>query len=139
MNLIFTAIVLSRTIAAKVLDLDYALMDFDKVRSLWAPSYYQSGMVLQREPHNAIIHGKSNPSDIIALETKRSGLFVVLETIADDHGKWILELPPQEAGVLANLVIRNIDTDEKIEFDNVLFGDVIFCSVCHFLINLVNP
>jgi hypothetical protein len=114
-----------------------AFIDLDSsnilIRDLWMPSYFQSGMILQRAPEKSAIHGKAAPGDLITLELRRGGIFIELEGKADANGRWLVELPPQHVGEAANIKIKSQQTGQVKELDDVLFGDVIFCSVSIFL------
>jgi hypothetical protein len=96
-------------------------------RKLWLPSYYQSGMVLQRSPYRAVVHGRGSLGHLISLELYRNGMVTNIHARADETGRWKAELPPQDAGFSAILKIKDMYDNEEIEFSDVLFGDVIFC------------
>jgi hypothetical protein len=91
------------------------------IRDLWMPSYFQSGMILQRAPEKSAIHGKAAPGDLITLELRRGGIFIELEGKADANGRWLVKLPPQHVGEAANIKIKSQQTGQVKELDDVFF------------------
>jgi sialate O-acetylesterase len=94
------------------------------------PSIFQSNMVLQREPHFAVVHGSARPNSVVFVTLTRDDLVeaLFLEVQADESGQWKVKLPPQTKGGPAKIAISS-SNGGKILLENVLFGDVILCSV----------
>ena len=85
------------------------------------PELFADHMVLQRNQAVAV-WGKAAPRERLTLrfngETFRSR--------ADAEGKWRTELPATPAGGPYQLIVEG--KDERLEFSNVLMGDVFLCS-----------
>jgi hypothetical protein len=112
------------------LESNLILSNVTVLEKLWVPSYYDSGMVLQREPQNAVVHGKSHPGSQVVVEFSYGNeLVFTVKTRVDESGRWIAELPPQKAGGSGILKVRNVHSGEEMTMKDVLFGDVVFCSV----------
>ena len=82
---------------------------------------FSDNMVLQREIPIPV-WGTAKPGEPITVKLEKS----VVQTIADINGNWKLNLPKFQAGGPYTLSIEGMNN--KIEFHNVLIGDVWFAS-----------
>ena len=82
---------------------------------------FSDNMVLQREIPIPV-WGTAKPGEPITVKLEKS----VVQTIADINGNWKLNLPKFKAGGPHTLSI--VGKSNKIEFQNVLIGDVWFAS-----------
>ena len=86
------------------------------------PRLFQSGMVLQR--NKAIpVWGKADPQEKITIRWNKREYAAV----ADDSGRWRIDLPKMKAGGPYVLEVRGED-GEVTELSDVLVGDVWLCS-----------
>ena len=86
------------------------------------PRPFQSGMVLQR--NKAIpVWGKADPQEKITIRWNKREYAAV----ADDSGRWRIDLPKMKAGGPYVLEVRGED-GEVTELSDVLVGDVWLCS-----------
>ena len=81
------------------------------------PQLFQSGMVLQRGK-SIPIWGKADAGEQITVTFRKKQY----TTIADENGRWRIDLPKQKAGGPYQLVIN------ELTIDDVLIGDVWLCS-----------
>ena len=81
------------------------------------PQLFQSGMVLQRGKPIPV-WGKANPQEQIVIRWQKKQY----TTIADEQGKWRIDLPKAKAGGPYTLTIG------EQELTDVLVGDVWLCS-----------
>jgi len=81
------------------------------------PQLFQSGMVLQR---NQIIPvwGKADPQEKVLIRWNKRQY----ATVADDNGRWRIDLPKQKAGGPFTMMVNDI------VLTDVLVGDVWLCS-----------
>lgn len=84
------------------------------------PALISDGMVLQRDV-NLKIWGWASPNERIKLSLEKE----VFKTKADDKGKWQINLPARTAGGPFTITLKG---KNQITINNVLFGDVWFCS-----------
>ncbi len=89
--------------------------------ALKLPAIFSDNMVLQRDI-KIPVWGWANPDEKI---TVRLGKQIVV-THADQDGKWMVRLNPMEAGGPFTLTIGG--NQNKIDFQNVLVGEVWLCS-----------
>mgnify|MGYP001042649679 CR=1 FL=1 len=83
-------------------------------------------MVLQRAPLQAYIFGKSDP--FAKLSILLNGR-VIVSGSADSNGKFKLGITAQEAGGPHKVsVLNSLNTQERVDFVDVYFGDVWLCS-----------
>ena len=86
------------------------------------PRLFQSGMVLQR--NKAIpVWGKADPQEKVTIRWNKREYAIV----ADDSGRWRIDLPKMKAGGPYVLEVRGED-GEVTELSDVLVGDVWLCS-----------
>lgn len=81
------------------------------------PQLFQSGMVLQRGK-SIPIWGKADAGEQVTVTFRKKQY----TTIADENGRWRIDLPKQKAGGPYQLVIN------ELTIDDVLIGDVWLCS-----------
>ena len=86
------------------------------------PSVFGSGMVLQRNSGVAF-WGTAKPSSKVSIRTSWDNAKTVVESDAD--GKWFTRVQTPEAGGPYTVTVSD---GEKLVFDNVLIGEVWFCS-----------
>jgi len=84
------------------------------------PSVIDSSMVLQRGI-SVPIWGWANPRERILVKIGSNQV----ETRADEQGKWMVKLPPTQAGGPYEMTIKGKNT---IKLTDILFGEVWFCS-----------
>lgn len=82
---------------------------------------FSDNMVLQRDV-SIPVWGSAGPEEPVTVRLKSA----VVKTIALSDGRWMVELPGFAAGGPYELIIESVS--EKIEFKNVLIGDVWFAS-----------
>merc|ERR1719167_1186268 len=97
---------------------------------------FQDGMVLQRARESATLYGFEEliPGTEAVLDCSLNGKHLPLQSgipVSDrtklgNPGDWMVELPPQEAGTLCDILI--IGSEEQVNLNQVLFGDVWLCS-----------
>jgi len=88
------------------------------------PKVFSNHMVLQRDI-NIPIWGKAKPGVDIVVELQSSRV----TGKSDQFGKWVVSLPKFDAGGPYKLVVYEANKpDVKIEFDDVLIGDVWLAS-----------
>ena len=86
------------------------------------PRLFQSGMVLQR--NKAIpVWGKADPQEKVTIRWNKREY----ATVADDSGRWRIDLPKMKAGGPYILEVKGED-GEVTEISDVLVGDVWLCS-----------
>ncbi|MGL4993793.1 MAG: GDSL-type esterase/lipase family protein [Bacteroidales bacterium] len=84
-------------------------------------SIFSHNMVIQRRSP-ITIKGTANRGERISVRfAKQKGT-----TFADANGKWMIEFAPMEAGGPYNLNIES--SSEKLEYNNILVGEVWLCS-----------
>eukprot|EP00475_Leptophrys_vorax_P034228 TRINITY_DN549_c0_g1_i2.p1 TRINITY_DN549_c0_g1~~TRINITY_DN549_c0_g1_i2.p1 ORF type:complete len:490 (-),score=130.51 TRINITY_DN549_c0_g1_i2:991-2460(-) len=106
-----------------------ALIGVCQAGTLWMPSFFQSGMVLQREPQMAVIHGNASANSLVQISMVRKDMpskpvHLQVKTAADSL--WEAQFPPQVKGGPATITI--VSNGVTITLQDVLFGDVILCS-----------
>lgn len=84
------------------------------------PNIFGSHMVMQREQSNPV-WGKAEPGEVVAVTFAGK----TFEATAGDDGKWRVTLDPLEAGGPHEMVIEG---NNRIVFEDVLMGEVWFCS-----------
>lgn len=108
----------------------------EKPTLLRLPTFWDSHMVLQREPMSSKIWGWGAPGtnvsislDTIFDEVQPSSTpsTVVVFSIANDDGVWSVNLPPQPASSGRTILIED-GVGTVIVLDDVAFGDVYLCS-----------
>jgi sialate O-acetylesterase len=97
--------------------------------SLWMPNFFQSNMVLQRAPQQAVIHGLAQPASVLLVNLTRHDTHesFTFNVKTDSDSKWEAQLPAQLKGGPATITVTDSAT-ESLTLENVLFGDVILCS-----------
>lgn len=94
-------------------------------------SYYQDNMVLQAEPHNAVIWGYGSLGSTVEVLVDSHSYVAKVDRMIDGQGVWRVVLNPYTAGtqvaVTATQETKNI-IQTTISIKNVLFGDVWVCS-----------
>lgn len=90
-----------------------------------------SHMVLQQAPRQAVIYGEASPGDAIKMTLSltlppSSGENVTTATTTTDfYGHWSVQLPPVPGGETSFVVlVVNERTEERVEMEDVLFGEV---------------
>jgi sialate O-acetylesterase len=81
-------------------------------------------MVLQRAPQQALVWGYTTPHDIVTLTF---GNFSN-NASADSNGEFRMQLPQTSAGGPFTIMATSHSSGEKALLQNVMFGDVFFCS-----------
>lgn len=100
--------------------------------SLALPTFWDSHMVLQREPMAANIWGWAAPGTNVSVSIHFGGRIVgvgkaaSIFSITDGEGLWSVDIPPQRAG--SGYAIHVSDGSKNIELEDVAFGDVYLCS-----------
>jgi len=84
------------------------------------PELISDGLVLQRN-QEIKIWGWASSGESVTLNFKHKNY----KTKADSNGNWEFRLPPQKEGGPHKMIFNG---KNKIEVDNILFGDVWFCS-----------
>lgn len=84
------------------------------------PRLISNGMILQRDS-KIRIWGWASPLEKVSLHFSQQDY----TTTADKNGNWSISLPPQPAGGPHNMTISG---SNRIEINNILFGDVWLCS-----------
>ena len=96
---------------------------------LWAkvtlPSFFSDNMVLQRNT-DAAIWGWTDTGGKVTITTTWTG--VKFTATPDKDGKWMTRIQTPEAGGPYKIIISDGDKSEKLELNNVLIGEVWFCS-----------
>jgi sialate O-acetylesterase len=108
--------------------------------SLALPTFWDSHMVLQREPMAAHIWGWASPGANVTVTLTNTILIMMNNITTDDvvvatafsiasssRGIWSLDLPPQKAGSGYTLHISD-GGHRDIVLDDIAFGDVFLCS-----------
>lgn len=87
------------------------------------PTVFSDNMMLQADKP-ATIWGEAVADDEITAELLNvdTNVSVIGSSVADENGKWELELPAQVAG--GNYTLTVINDVERIEYTNIIFGDV---------------
>lgn len=93
-------------------------------QQLKLPTFVDSHMALQREPHHARLWGWAAPGTRITAILDDGVAQASGQT--NSKGEWKVNLPPQPAGDGHTLAISD-GTMSKI-LDDIVFGDVYFCS-----------
>jgi len=96
--------------------------------------FFQDGMVLQREPESATLYGFEEliPGTEAGLSCSLKGEYLPLQVGIPvrnglkSEGDWMVELPPQEAGTVCDIVV--VGGEQVLELNQVIFGDVWICS-----------
>lgn len=97
--------------------------------SLWLPSIFSEGMVLQRDMP-VPVWGKAVPGAAVTVSVYDAGtkLGEAAATAAPDNGRWRVRLPPMAAGGRYSLLVVSKGPgkapDEMRLFSNVLIGEV---------------
>ncbi len=84
------------------------------------PNIFSDHMVLQRN-HENLIWGKANPGEKIQVSIERQKH----KTVADNDGNWKVKLDSMKAG---GPYVLSVKGENKLEFKNVLIGEVWVCS-----------
>jgi sialate O-acetylesterase len=84
------------------------------------PRLLSDHAILQRD-RTLNLYGSSSPGERMNLEFKGS----TYSTVANESGRWKIEVPPQRAGGPFDLTFTG---KNKVVIRNVLFGDVWLCS-----------
>jgi len=85
------------------------------------PCVFTNNAVLQREKPIAV-WGWANKGEAIKIEFAQS----TYQALADENGKWKIEMLPQKAGGPFELKVNG--EDSEITLRNILIGDVWFCA-----------
>ena len=85
------------------------------------PDVFANDMVLQRNKPIPIFGTANANEEITVAFNKRTK-----KTKSDSNGKWKVVFNPLPAGGPYNLVVKS--RDKKIQFTNILMGDVWFCA-----------
>ena len=96
---------------------------------MWAkvtlPSFFSDNMVLQRDTE-AAIWGWTDTGGKVTITTTWTG--AKFTATPDGNGKWMTRIPTPEAGGPYRIFISDGDKSERVELNNVLIGEVWFCS-----------
>lgn len=84
------------------------------------PSIFGDHMVLQREQANPV-WGSADAGEVITVSIDGQSH----RTVADEDGKWRIQLEPLEAG---GPYVLNVQGNNAVTFEDVLVGEVWFCS-----------
>ena len=88
------------------------------------PHFFDNHMVLQREKEIPI-WGSASPGTKIKIKLANHSII----TVTDNQGKWMLHIPPIEAGGPFDLkVYENDEGNPSVEFYDILIGDVWLAS-----------
>jgi sialate O-acetylesterase len=99
---------------------------------LQLPTFWDSHMVLQREPAVSNIWGWAAPGANVSVTLDRgtitrSDITTVAFSIASNvTGIWSVDIPPQRAG--SGYALHITDGSQSIVLEDVAFGDVYLCS-----------
>ena len=89
------------------------------------PSFFSDNMVLQRNTE-AAIWGWTDTGGKVTITTTWTG--VKFTATPDANGKWMTRITTPEAGGPYKIFISDGDKSERCELQNVLIGEVWFCS-----------
>jgi sialate O-acetylesterase len=89
------------------------------------PTFVDSHMVLQREPHQARIWGWASRLANVTADLNH-GQVSEFSIASSTDGSWSIDFPPQPAG--AGHAIEITDGVTKIVLQDIAFGDVYLCS-----------
>ena len=96
---------------------------------LWAkvtlPSFFSDNMVLQRDT-DVNIWGWTDSGNTVTITTTWTE--VKFKATPDANGKWMAKLSTPAAGGPYKITVSDGNKSEKVELDNVLIGEVWFCS-----------
>ncbi len=84
------------------------------------PAIIRDSMILQRDA-NVNLWGRASSHEKISVKFNKK----ILLTQSDDHGNWKIILPPVTAGGPYSIEFSG---KNKIVINNILFGDIWFCS-----------
>jgi sialate O-acetylesterase len=104
----------------KICTLLFLLCPFLGKAQIRLPRLISDGMVLQRDI-KVKLWGWASANEAVSLTFKGK----TYQTLANQAGKWILELPPQKAGGSYELIFKG---KNEVKVSDVLFGDVWICS-----------
>nr|XP_039256019.1 sialate O-acetylesterase-like [Styela clava] len=96
-------------------------------------SYYQNNMVLQMEPHSAVIWGYGTPGATVNISVNVQDVYstkVKVHSGFPDRGIWMVKIKPQPAGSTSDIqgVHDHFGRLQWILLKNLLFGEVYVCS-----------
>jgi sialate O-acetylesterase len=115
--------------------------DDDDSNRLQLPTFWDSHMVLQREPVESNIWGWAAPgANVSVILDRRTIMSTDVYTDTNEHGRttvtfsiasnksgiWSVDFPPQRAG--SGYSIHITDGSKSIVLEDVAFGDVYLCS-----------
>lgn len=90
---------------------------------VWMPQMFQDGMVLQR---NRILNvwGTAERNDTVTLRFRNKQY----RAVADNLGKWSMQLPKMKAGGPYDMEILSSGSDSLMVISDIMVGDVWLCS-----------
>ena len=89
------------------------------------PSFISDNMVLQQNA-DAAIWGWTTNGEKVTVSTTWTG--VKFTAIPDKDGKWMVRIQTPAAGGPYKIYISEGDKNDKVELNNILIGEVWFCS-----------
>ncbi|AFK05263.1 protein of unknown function DUF303 acetylesterase [Emticicia oligotrophica DSM 17448] len=84
------------------------------------PKLISDNMVLQRDKE-VNIWGWASKGEKISLDFNQ----LHLKTVTDAHGKWLIKLPAQKAGIKGEIILK---ASNELSVKNIVFGDIWVCS-----------
>ena len=102
------------------------LLPHEGSAELKLPTFLSDHMVLQREPMKSRLWGWADTAGA-NITASLNGVKVAF-ALADDDGKWLIELPPQSAGMNHVIELSDSSDDDSVVLNDIAFGDVFLCS-----------
>ena len=93
------------------------------VAPLTLNNLFSSNMVLQRAPQQAVMWGTGEPGSTVTVSVSGGA---AVSALVSEVGNWSVTLPATEASPANTIVVS--DSTNKLQLDNVAFGDVYLCS-----------
>jgi len=91
------------------------------IAQLKLPSFFSDNMVMQQQKTNRI-WGWANPGELVSVEFNKN----TYKSFANDKGEWQVFTEPANAGSAGSMTVKS--GNQKIQFNNILLGEVWVCS-----------
>ncbi len=98
----------------------FFIFHFSLRANICLPKLISDGMILQRDA-KVNVWGWADPNEKITISIDGKNY----KTVADDNGNWKVVMKPHKAGGTFKM---NLNGNNQIEIQNILFGDVWLCS-----------